>query len=60
MAGTPARDRKPMGIELDVTVHAEAERIASVTPLNKSDVLRLAIDAGLPIVARRLAAEASR
>ncbi|HVQ45142.1 MAG TPA: hypothetical protein VMT30_09385 [Candidatus Saccharimonadia bacterium] len=49
-----------MGIELDVTVHAEAERIASVTPLNKSDVLRLAIDAGLPIVARRLAAEASR
>lgn len=57
MAGAQRRDQKPMGINLAVDVHAEAERLARVTPLSKSDVLRLAIAAGLPIVARQLAGE---
>ncbi len=55
MANAPERDRRPMGIWLDAATHVEAERIASVAGLNKSQVIRLAVAAGLPIIAERFA-----
>lgn len=62
MAGTPRprRDRKAMGLWLDQAHHDEAERIADAAGLHKSQVIRLAIEAGLPIVAQRFAPEPPR
>lgn len=55
MGGAPRRNRRPMGIWLDTATHTEAERIASVAGLHKSQVVRLAVEAGLPIIGARFA-----
>lgn len=55
MAGAPGGKRRQMGIWIDQMAHSEAERIASVAGLTKTQVIRLAIEAGLPIVAERFA-----
>lgn len=57
MASARGKTRKAMGIWLERATHAEAERIADVAGLAKSQVIRLAIEAGMPAVARRLADE---
>lgn len=54
MASTPRPERKPMGLEVDCSDREEADRIAAAMGLKVSQVLRLAITTGLPLVARRL------
>jgi len=56
MAGAPKpeRDRVSMGIYLERGQREEADRIAAAAGLTPTQVLRMAIEAGLPDVARRL------
>lgn len=53
MAGAAPAEHRAMGIWLKPEAHAEAERIAAVVGLRKSQVIRLAIEAGLPLLRER-------
>lgn len=57
MPRAPKKDRVATGVYLDRAVHVEAVRIAEANELTVTQVLRLAINKGLPMVAARLAEE---
>lgn len=57
MARAPKVDRVSVGVYLDRSVHAEAARLAAASELTVTQVLRMAINKGLPLVAPRLSDE---
>ena len=57
MARAPKADRIAVGVYIDRTVHAEAVRLAISSELTVTQVLRMAISKGLPLVAPRLDGE---
>lgn len=54
MSESTGKRWQPIGLWLDPKAHTEAKRIASAGGLRTSQVIRLAIDAGLPVIARRI------
>jgi hypothetical protein len=54
MPRAPKKDRLAVGVYLDRAVHAEAKRVADAGGWNVTQVLRMAISKGLPMVAARL------
>lgn len=55
MSGTSRaeRDKMPVGVNLRKAEREEALRIAHTLGLSQTQVLRLAVEAGLPLVAER-------
>lgn len=54
MARPPKKDRVPIGVYIDRVVHAEAVRVAEANELTVTQILRMAINRGLPMVAAHL------